>query len=1027
LQTSKNKILAIFIAMILVSSAAISISAFSTVKGAYGSATQTAINQGMYWTGMNVDATANRLLLWSRFHDMIPTHVFLITAPNPIGIGQSDNIVMFNPQVPPNAGLTNSIRYQFTMTVVKPDGTVQNLPGTSTVSYSTWSQNSVANGKFVSDSTGSTYMTYVPDQVGNYSITVYFQQLQYLWNSTVQAGSNDYYGTTFLASNYTTTLSVQQQPVSLTGLTAPTYPTVPTNYWSRPIEQENPIWYAIASNYLHGAHDFNNGGGQNSYQPDGTAPNSGHILWTMPTEDSGIVGGTATTRLGNSYDTGAQYQPRFTNPIIMYGRLYYSPNIYSSGSSEILNCVDLKTGQLLWTQNTTSNYNPAASTFGVAVGTAGTANVPTFGYLYSEDNPNQHGIDNPGWLFTANYGLGYQPALGIPELHIANVPTTAGYFPELTDPTGANIRFVFQNNGSATNNYANATWYLNQWNSSRVVPIISGGNSLTALTIQGDVPLSGAPATIAGTTAYTWNGSGLVSVPKSSIPATFIASGLTTPTTVAYATYWNGASWINVTTSSPLVQSTTSSLSLAGFTTTGAPSYDWNSTLTYNGAAFSFTTTPSIYAGSLTRNVIWGYNGTWPQFSGAPSYAFPDNITVWEISTDPSNRGKVLYIKTIPIDDPTKNTNYIFEHANADAGANGVFIALEEPDMIFHVYDMSTGNQLWQSDAQAQTITPYNYYTWSSLLSQTQTKIAYGMLYTGGYGGSVSAYDLATGNLTWRNAIIPPGTAGNLKSSPAIMGLIADGKIYVGTHEHSAETPLEAGNNVKCLNATTGAYIWEMAGWMYPYSVATADGVLIYWNDYDAQIYAVSQGPTSMTVTAPDIATSVGQPITIRGTVMDVSPGTQQTTIKEDFPTGLPAVSDASQSAWMEYVYMQKIKPSNATGVPVSIDAIDGNGNFRHLGDTTSDSSGMFTIAWKPDVVGSYTIVATFAGSQSYYGSSAETSFNAIAAAPTTAPTATAQANVATTSDVMLYNVVGVIAIIIAIAIVGLLILRKRA
>jgi hypothetical protein len=180
-----------------------------------------------------------------------------------------------------------------------------------------------------------------------------------------------------------------------------------------------------------------------------------------------------------------------------------------------------------------------------------------------------------------------------------------------------------------------------------------------------------------------------------------------------------------------------------------------------------------------------------------------------------------------------------------------------------------------------------------------------------------------------------------------------------------------------------------MSGWMYPYSVATADGVLIYWNDYDAQIYAVGQGPSQLTVTAPDTAAPFGTSVMIKGTVTDVSAGTQQSAIKADFPNGVPAVSDASMSQWMEYVYMQKLKPSNVTGVPVSIDAVDSNNNVRHIGDTTTDSSGVFSFQYTPDIVGKYTVTATFAGSNSYYGSSSETNFAVDPAHPTASPVPT--------------------------------------
>lgn len=128
----------------------------------------------------------------------------------------------------------------------------------------------------------------------------------------------------------------------------------------------------------------------------------------------------------------------------------------------------------------------------------------------------------------------------------------------------------------------------------------------------------------------------------------------------------------------------------------------------------------------------------------------------------------------------------------------------------------------------------------------------------------------------------------------------------------------------------------------------------------------------------------------------------------------------------MEYVYQQQSAPANTVGVPITINVVESNNNFRAIGTTTSDASGMFTLSWTPDIPGNYTVIANFAGTKSYYGSFAEASF--IADSPQISTIATPQTNLATSelvNNLMLYLIAGVIAIIIAVAIVGLLILRK--
>ena len=90
-----------------------------------------------------------------------------------------------------------------------------------------------------------------------------------------------------------------------------------------------------------------------------------------------------------------------------------------------------------------------------------------------------------------------------------------------------------------------------------------------------------------------------------------------------------------------------------------------------------------------------------------------------------------------------------------------------------------------------------------------------------------------------------------------------------------------------------------------------------------------AEGPSQTTVNAPNVGVTTATPITITGTVMDVSAGTKDYRQVARFPNGVPVASDASESQWMEYVYMQKAAPtSNFTGVPVTLYVLDSNNNF---------------------------------------------------------------------------------------------------
>jgi len=192
---------------------------------------------------------------------------------------------------------------------------------------------------------------------------------------------------------------------------------------------------------------------------------------------------------------------------------------------------------------------------------------------------------------------------------------------------------------------------------------------------------------------------------------------------------------------------------------------------------------------------------------------------------------------------------------------------------------------------------------------------------------------------------------------------------------------------------------------------------------YDNRIYSFGKGASATTVAAsPKISTN-GDKVLVEGYVTDIAPGTKAYDVAARFPQGVPAVSDASMTDWMQYVYMQYPRPTDATGVTVVISVVDPNGNMYTVGTATSDANGFYSTTFIPEVPGDYRVIATFEGSKSYWPSHCETAISVgDAPAPTAAP-------VVEQSLVEQYFVPAVVGIILAIFIVGIVIVlmvRKR-
>jgi len=923
MQIAKNKTMATMLALILMLTIAFTFAALPTANAAWDTSTAAAVAAGMKWDfpdATNYNASTTRLLFWDRFQDKMPQWVFIIPTPNPVGVGQPMTFIFFNPQVP--GGVAPLTTYLYTIDITSPTGKKETLPVPgSAMSYTM----SIVDNKFQADATGSSWTSWTPTEVGNYTVTV--KLWPYTWTTYATATDRNYYGVSILGDTYTVTLVVQQEPVIPVGWT----PTpLPTEYWTRPIEAQNTEWYKVASFWFNNAHDTDNPVSNNRYQRDGVGPNSGHILWTKQTEDGGLVGGGNFSVAGETFNAGHQYQTRFSNQIIMYGRLYYQEPIAWSGSGGRTVCVDLRTGEEIWANTTMSAQ-------------------PSFGYYYDWDDMNQHGVVNPGWLFSSNFGTQIHPRYGTSTtLNITNVPGGT----EVIGPKGESLRYSLANAGNSTN----PAWRLTQWNSTKVFISQSSGKIPANCPITPERPGS---------------------------------------------TYWNGSMWVS-----------SSVRTAQGYASVTTPAYDWNISVPIN-----FANTPSIRCIQY-NDVLLGSNGS---LISAPSYTGSESSSWWAISLKPATLGQVLWgPKTIAQIETKLNENLIWDNPGA---GEGVFVFERTPSLTWVGYSMYTGEKLWDTYDTAypeSDFNPFGYYATSSGYHEVAFSIAFGKLFSAGYTGAVFCYDLYNGSLLWTYEA--PTNMEKFEYYTLMIGTLADGKIYLGTHEHSADTPLFKGNRIRCLNVTTGEEIWTMLGWANPYTMAIADGTLIYWNNYDHQVYAVAKGPSALTVEAPMAAITQGSSLVIRGTVTDVSAGTKQNEQAARFPNGVPAVSDASMGDWMAYVYMQKPRPANATGVEVSLDTVDPNGNWIHIGTATSDASGSFSYQWTPDVPGKYTVIATFAGSGAYYASYAETAIGVDEAPPAPA----APEPPAPLPPYETYTIGTGVAIIIAVAIVGLLMLRKK-
>lgn len=840
----------------------------------------------------------------------IATEAFMSVTPSPIGVGQT---VLINLWLEPPSHYTRFFS-GFTVSVTKPDGTTETLG---------------PYNSYQGDATE--WLTYTVNQEGTWSFQFnfagnYFPNGTYfngvVYNSQLDipgallAGISSFGGPTYLDSAFyqasqspVTTITVQHDMVA-------SFPaaTLPTDYWTRPVNIVDREWWSIAGQYPFagqgGGSDWpagtNTYASNYKYTPYVQGPETAHIVWAREGALGGIAGGQYGIRSvgpGESAYAG-------TPSIIFQGRGYQTINkpitetingsVVTETVSGVWQCYDIRTGTIYWEQTgIPSTQIPTVVTCNQAVA--------------SEPGAGQTGAGTGSFSLMSISGsrmVKFDPYTGAVQMNISLPFLTAAFY---NDPYVLSIQDLGASQGA--NRY-----HLVNWTTIGV----SMSGSATSITVLSNKTY---PYASLGTT-------------------------------------------------------------------------DYESMVT-------------VYTGTIT-----------PAGAGTGQGQF-----VYGVSLTGTNTGTILWNTT---------TSDIFFSTSTACADHGMY-AVRMLGGFWDCWSLSTGKLVWQTPKAGAS--DGESYPWGDFGPYTTASYG-GLLFDFSYAGFY-AIDWSTGKIAWNFTC--PGTPFESPWYPSVSlfsnaPIIADGKLYYANGEHSPTEPLCRDWKLWCLNATTGEVIWSKMDGGSPGAIA--DGYLTFDNRYTGYLDVFGKGTSATTVSMPQTQITSGNSVIISGTVLDQSPGfvaSSSSAIGTTAPmknaiglVNVACVSDASMSTYMNYIYDQQpidgmYHNETVTGVPVTITAVDPNGNVVTLGSTTSDESGSYAFTWQPTMAGEYTVTASFAGSNAYGSSWAETHAVVVEQQATSTPTVTTTtAGLATTTDLLTYIALAVIAMIITVAIATVLILRKH-
>ncbi|TRO48875.1 hypothetical protein E2P60_00295, partial [Candidatus Bathyarchaeota archaeon] len=259
----------------------------------------------------------------------------------------------------------------------------------------------------------------------------------------------------------------------------------------------------------------------------------------------------------------------------------------------------------------------------------------------------------------------------------------------------------------------------------------------------------------------------------------------------------------------------------------GLNGYQWNVSI------------PSDLAGSVVDYKIddklvgydWEYESSY--FGGTFGVS---EITVWGISLDPNSAGSLLFKETWNTPSSWTSGDISVGHAATSIGDGAmVFWAKELTHSVG--FSTDTGKKIWgPTDSQ-------NYLDYLG----HRCVVGDGRYISLGMSGILYCYNATTGELQFTYEADDPYNQVLWSNQWHIRPLfIADGKIYLGTTEHSPVDPLTRGGPFVCVDIETGEEVFRADGLFrqtdWGGRAIIGDSIIATMDTYDLKVYGIGKG-----------------------------------------------------------------------------------------------------------------------------------------------------------------------------------------